>query len=253
MLDQILTANLYALMTIFARLGGVVMLMPGVGDQIVSPRVRLLFGLTLSFVMLPLIGPKLPVIPQDLAGLTALLLGEIGIGLFIGAMMRLIAAALETAGSIASLQMGLSSASLLNPAIGEQGTVIGSFLSLTGLVVLFATDLHHLMIRGAVDSYEVFRPGVLPAMGDFSEAAVRTVAASFRIAVMMVAPLLVVPTVMFIALGVMARLMPQMQVFFVQLPLQILVGGLLLSASLVTMMLTFSSQMSTLISGFLNP
>jgi Flagellar biosynthesis pathway, component FliR len=93
------------------------------------------------------------------------------------------------------------------------------------VLLILATDLHHLMFRAVVDSYELFRPGQSLPVSDMSNLLATTLAASFRLGLQLAAPLVVFGLVFYGGLGVLARLMPQMPVFFVALPVQLMMGA----------------------------
>ena len=239
MLERLLTAEVFALMLIFARLGSALILMPGFGENYVSPRVRLLLAGAITIVVAPVVAPRLPGLPGSPVALTLLLGGEIGIGLFFGTVVRITMIALEIAGTVISFQIGLATASIFNPLLSDQGSVTSVLITITGLVLMFQTDMHHLMLRALIDSYTLFTPGNLPPIGDFTEVISRTVTRSFAIGMQLSAPFLVILTLMYIALGLMSRLMPQLQIFFVALPLQIGLGFLILLLTFSTLMLWF--------------
>ena len=104
---------------------------------------------------------------------------------------------------------------------------------------MFATDLHHLVIAAMNDSYTIFQPGELPLMGDAAQHVTRIVATAFRIGIQLSAPFLVFGLLFNFGLGVLSRLIPQMQVFFIGLPLSIMLGLLLLLVVIGAMMGTF--------------
>src|SRR5690606_2920711 len=157
--------------------------------------------------------------PDSAIGLLLLLGGEIMIGLFLGFTARLALTAIQTTGMIIGLQTSLANAFAYDPTTAQQNAVVGAWLSTIALVLIFVTDLHHLMLRGLVESYGLFLPGALPPIGDFTEAIVRLVSASFLLGVQIAAPFMAFGFIFFLALGLIARLMPQVQVFFVAIPL----------------------------------
>lgn len=226
-LTQFLPANAFGAMLIFARVGSAMMLLPGFGEVYVLQRYRLLFALIFSGLLLPILSPILPPLPQSPAELVLVLGSELIIGAFIGTLTRLILSALQSAGQIVSIQMGLSNAQIFNPMEGSQDAIPSSFYAILGVLLIFLTDMHHMMLRGLVDSYAVFVPGHLPPVGDLSQTVARMVAASFRLSMEIAAPFVVLGTVFFVGLGLVARLVPQLQVLFITQPLQIM-GGLLL-------------------------
>lgn len=229
MIEQLLPANVFGALLIFARVGSALMLLPGFGEFYVMSRYRLLLAGALSLLLTPVLGPMLPPIPAGTAQLVTSVGSEVVIGLFLGTVARVLLSALDTAGYVASLQLGLSAAQVFNPMLAQQGTVTSSLYSVLGVLLIFLTDLHHMLLRAMVDSYDVFAPGVLPPVGDLSDAMARSVAAAFGLGIEMTAPFIVLGTVFFVSIGVVGRLVPQLQVMFVIQPLQIL-GGLLVFA-----------------------
>src|SRR5262249_53514995 len=152
---------------------------------------------------------------------------------------RLTIAALQVAGTVAANQMGLGFVTAVDPTQGQQGMLVGNFLAVLGVTLIFATDLHYLVIAALNDSYTLFRPGEVPVIGDVANVLTGSVASAFRIGVQLAAPFLVFGLLFNLGLGVLSRLMPQMQVFFVGMPLSILVGFLILMLVLGAMMMTF--------------
>ena len=110
MLDQLLPANIFAAFLVFARLGSALMLLPGFGEVYVAPRLRLVLALGLTLLATPAVAATLPPLPGEPIGLLLLLGGEIAVGLFLGSVARILLAALEVAGSVVSVQLGLSAA-----------------------------------------------------------------------------------------------------------------------------------------------
>jgi flagellar biosynthetic protein FliR len=153
--------------------------------------------------------------------------------------VRLAISALQVAGSIVAQQMGLGFVMAIDPTQGQQGALVGNFLTLLGMTLLFATDLHHLLIAALHDSYRLFRPGEVPFSGDIASLTVHTVASAFRIGVQLSAPFIAFGLLFNFGLGVLSRLMPQMQVFFVGLPLSILMGFVVLILVVGTMMTVY--------------
>jgi flagellar biosynthesis protein FliR len=228
-LNQYLPANVFAVMLVFSRVGSALMVLPGFGDLYVPARFRLLLGIFVAVLLATALATILPNQPDSPIRIISLLGAEIVIGLFIGSVGRLMLSALETAGAVVSLQLGLSAAQIFNPLQAQQTAITGAFLTVFGVLLIFITDTHHLLLRGMVASYGLFPPGTFPGFADLSAAATQLVAASFRLAIELSAPFIVLGTVFFVALGFLARLMPQLQIFFVILPVQV-AGGLVVFA-----------------------
>jgi flagellar biosynthetic protein FliR len=223
----------------FARIGAMVMLLPGLGEQNIPVRVKLSIALLLTLIILPLHRAAYQVDLQSMAGLMVLMVHEIVIGIVLGATARVTLSALQVAGSVIAQQMGLGFVQSVDPTQGQQGVLIGNFLTMLGVTLLFATDSHHLVIAALNDSYQVFAPGEIMPSGDVAALATRAFTAAFRIGLQLSAPFLVFGLVFNIGLGVLARLMPQMQVYFVGVPLSIFAGFLIFGIVIVAMMGTF--------------
>lgn len=242
MLDSLLSGNIFALMTIFARIGSAIFLMPGLGDPQVLRRTRLLIALALSLLLMPLIAEDLPPRPTEPLRLFLLLLGEVVIGIFAGLVMRFLLTALDIAGYMISHYASLNAAQVFNPSLESQGSLVGAFLTTLGLVLIFTSGLHHLMIQAIVNSYDLMPPGEMLMVQDMANALARTLSTSFRLGVQMSAPMIVVGSMFFLGMGILARLMPQMPVFFVMIPMKFVISALVLGLTLGSLSLYFLDQ-----------
>jgi flagellar biosynthetic protein FliR len=228
-----------AFLLIFARIGTMVMLLPGLGELTVSPRVRLTVALVLAAVLMPLHRNSYQVDLHAFGPVLLMFGQELLVGAVLGLIARLTISSLQVAGVVAAQQVGLGFVTAVDPTQGQQGVLVGNFLSVLGVTLIFATDLHHLVIAALNDSYALFRPGEVPLAGDVAGVITGTVASAFRIGVQLAAPFLVFGLLFNLGLGVLSRLMPQMQVYFVGMPLSIMVGFLILLLVIGAMMAAF--------------
>jgi flagellar biosynthetic protein FliR len=253
MIEQLLPANVFAAMLIFSRVGAAVMLLPGFGELYVMQRYRLLLALLIALLLTPILAPTLPPLPESVPSLAMLVGGEAVIGAFLGTIARILLSALDTAGTVVSFQLGLSAAQIFNPLAASQGAITASFYSVVGVLLLFITDLHHLLIGAIVDSYDVFVPGALPAVGDLSDMVAHSAAAAFRLGFEIAAPFILLGTLFFVAVGIIGRLVPQLQLLFVTQPLQIVGGfivlGFVLSAGMEWFLTSFARQFVAFVGG----
>jgi flagellar biosynthetic protein FliR len=226
-------------MLVFARVGAMVMLLPGFGESNIPMRIKLAIALLLTLIILPLQRNAYQVDLTSMASLGVLMVHEIVIGIVLGATARVTLSALAVAGSVIAQQLGLGFVTAVDPTQGQQGVLIGNFLSMLGMTLLFATDTHHLVIAALNESYRIFAPGELMPSGDVAALATRAFATAFKIGIQLSAPFLVFGLVFNIGLGVLARLMPSMQVYFVGVPLSIMVGFLIFAFVLAGMMGTY--------------
>ncbi len=253
MLSDLLQLNVFAFLLLFARIGMVFLLMPGVGSGYVPPKVRLGISLSLCFILTPFLVDRLPGLPPSQVGLIMLLAGEVIIGGFIGLVARITVAALQTAGTLISLFSSLANALIRDPIAEQQSSLVATFLSLLGMVLIILTDMHHLLIRAVIESYSLFLPGQPLAFGDFSELMARRLADSFHLGVQLSAPFLLIAMVYYIGLGILGRLMPVLPVFVVVMPAQITIQLGFLALSLSAMMMYFLSRFENAIIAFLEP
>lgn len=235
-LQTFVTQGVFAFMLTFVRIGAAATIMPGIGDSFVPQNIRLYFATALSLVLMPLVMPFLPHPIPSTVTLLVLIASEFIVGIFIGTVARILMSALDTAGMIISMQSGLGNAQVFNPSMATQGSLVGALLSVTGVVLIFVTNMHHLLIYGLIGSYEVFPVGQIPDGGDMAAMISKAIAGSFMVGIQIAAPFIMLSMLLYIGMGVLSRLMPQVQVFMLSLPLQI-------TLSLLTLMLSFSAAM----------
>ena len=227
----------YLYLLIFARVGTMLMLIPALGERIIPTRLKLSFALIFAAVLYPIVSDELPRLPAGIFDVVVLLIHEILVGLIIGGLARIVVTGTQVAGSVIAFQIGLTVAQAADPTNGGvQGAIFGTFLSMLGIALIFATDLHHVMLVGISDSYMIFSPTTPLMFGDVAQMAVETVSGAFVIGVQMAAPFIVFGLVFYLGIGILARLMPQLQVFFIAMPATISVG-LILFAMLLAMMM----------------
>ena len=232
MLAQLIAAELFAPLMIFIRVGSALMVLPAIGDSVVTPRTRLMLALLISLLTAPMLSSALPPIPDSPLSLGLLILGEILVGVFLGLVARILLAAVDVAGMVISFNLSLANAFVFNPAITAQSSLIGTFLMTFAVLLILITDMHHLMLMSVVDSYAMFAPGEALPFGDMADTVARQVSGAFAVGVQMAAPFLVIGLIFYLGLGLMARLMPQAQVFFVAIPIQVMIGILVLALTL---------------------
>ncbi len=252
LLEQFLVSELFAFLMIFVRVGTGIMVLPGFGEAYVSTRIRLIFALMMSLALVPIFSPLMPAIPGSPLSLFVLLIAEMLVGIFIGYLSRLLVSTMQIAGSIIAYQSSLAMATMFDISQGGQTTVISNFLTLIAVVLFFSLDIHHIMLMGLADSYTLFPPGQFPIVGDMAEHYMELFSQVFRIAIQLSAPHIVFALLFYLGSGVLSRLMPTMQVFFILMPPQIMIAFFLLMATLTTIMLTYTSFVEETLRAFLD-
>lgn len=225
------------ILLLFARVAAMLMLMPLLGDETVPRQVRLLLALGLTVALSDLLRPAvMPFIGGGEVKLAILLLGETLTGLALGMLARLFFQAAVMAGSIVSLQSGLTTAIIFDPMLGGQVPILGKLVGLAAALLCFSLGLHEWWFAALIRSYTLFPPGVPLSPGDWATLAVSTVGKATALAVSLAAPFLVFGILFNVALGFAARLAPTIQIFFVAQPL-LIAGGIALLAVTVRAML----------------
>ncbi|WP_204112700.1 flagellar biosynthetic protein FliR [Shimia biformata] len=212
---------------VFLRVGAVVMLFPGFGEQVVPVRFRLSIAVAFTLVVLPVVAER-----HDLSEIPTLQLvaTETFTGLLFGAGLRLMAIALQAAGAIAAQASSLSQ--LLGGAATEPMPAVGHVFFWGGLALAFATGLHVKAAQYMVLTYDLIAPGAFPSGEMVSSWGLQQVSASFSLAFRLAAPFVLASAVYYLALGAINRAMPQLMVAFVGAPL--ITGGALVILCFVT-------------------
>jgi len=237
---------------VFARTGAMLMLLPPLGDANVPSRVRLILALAISVALAPIVASSYPATaPKTIMTLGVLIAQEVTVGIMIGTLARIIMSTITIGGTIIANQIGLSYAESLDPTQhGQQGAVVGNLLSMLAVVLIFGANLHHLAIGAIVGSYHMIPPGSALPTGDMAELAIRIVSNSFALAFQLAAPFLVFGFAVNAGFGLLARMMPQLQIFFVAAPFNILVGFVMLTLIIGTMMTLFLNFYATQMAAF---
>jgi flagellar biosynthetic protein FliR len=209
---------------IFARIGAVLMMLPGIGESYVPPRIRLSLALVVSLALWPVVSGSLPPLPATLGDMAGWIIREVIVGLAIGALLRSFLTALATAGEVVAQQTTLAFAQTANPMQASPGSTISAFLMLLGTTLIFATNTHHLFIAGLVGSYELISPVRPLVTGDFATLAIKTLGDAFMLGIQLSAPVLVFAIIFNLASGLVGRVMPAFQVYFAAAPLSIILG-----------------------------
>jgi flagellar biosynthetic protein FliR len=237
---------------VFARVGSMVMLLPAIGEMGVPSRVRLVLALAISFALTPQVQSSYPAaIPGSTMALVIMVVQEVTAGVLVGAMARIIMSSLQVAGYLIATQTGLAYAQTLDPTQNTQGAVLGNFMTLLGVTMIFLTNLHHMAIGAIAGSYRMLPPGGHLPTGDMAQLVIQLTSSAFALGFQLAAPFLVFGFALYAGLGVLAKLMPQMQIFFVAVPLNIMCGFLIMLALIGSLMTVFLTYYTTQMALFL--
>ncbi len=207
---------------VFTRWLTVSLLTPGMGALIVNSQIRIPLILCISVCLTPALqaygilgSPPISV---------NILLQEIFVGIFLGLFTKILLQMLEIAGAIISHQAALSNAFMNQALSDEQSSLLGTFLYMCVLALIFVNDFHHAVFKGIMESYRYFPPGGELFLADMSQTMLRLIQQGFKVAVQISSPFLILGTVFYITMGLLNRLIPQVHVFFISQPLDILLS-----------------------------
>jgi flagellar biosynthetic protein FliR len=249
MLRDFLALNIFGFFLTFARIGTAIVLLPGFSASWISVRARVAIALTITFVAVPMLQHTWPTMPATPTGLFILLLSEIFVGAFIGTIGMILVGTLQTAGSFIALFSSLSNAMVRDPIAESQSALTAGFLTIMGVVMIFVTDTHHLLLKGVLASYSTFIPGQIAFDGDIADTVARVVNDSFAIGLQLTSPFLIVALTYYVGLGLLNRLMPTLPIFFVGLPIQISLQITVFMIALTSIMMTFMNFFKETYSG----
>jgi len=159
-------------------------------------------------------------------------IGEIMIGIIIGISVRLIFAGIQLAGQLAGYQMGMAIANVMDPSSSEQFPILAQFNQLFALLLLLVTNAHHVFLRALAESYRLVPPFGFHFSNSVMQQVVDLGGNMFVIAIQVGAPIIAALLLTSVAFGLVARTVPQMNVFIVAMPLKIAVGLLFIGFSL---------------------
>ena len=241
LLEHFVVGQLFTFLMLVCRIGSCLMMMPAIGDVYVMPRIRLLLACAISVLITPLMADHMPPVPGSPISMFIMVAAEIIIGAFFGTLVRIIMSVMNVAGTIIANQSSLAIASIFEATAGVQTAIVSNFFTIGAIALFFALNLHHIVLAAIVNSYSVFPTGQFFVVGDASSVIARHIADAFLLGVQFAAPHIVMSLVFYLAAGIMSRMMPSFQVFFVLMPPQVMLAlGLLII--IIAPMMTIYSQ-----------
>jgi flagellar biosynthetic protein FliR len=221
----------FAFVLVLGRVGAAMTLLPGLGEADALTMVRAGIALGVTVLLLPGIAPLVPPVPVGLLPAAGMIASEVVTGLWLGWLARVLVLALPMTGQFLSYMLGVSNVLQIDAEMGAQVTVLARLFSLVAPVALMVSGLYALPLAALAGSYRLIAPGALLPSGDTAAVAVSAVAQAFELALRLASPFILASIVWHVAVGLLARLVPRVQVYFASMPGQIL-GGLVLLAAL---------------------
>lgn len=215
-------------MLILCRIGGTIGFLPALGNQILLQRAKILLTVAISLCIYPLVINLLP--DYKNLGLIFCVVTETLIGIFIGLVYRIIFESVQILGEFIALQSGINSAAIFDITQASQSPVISAFVRMVAVLMIFSTDTHHIFISSIIESYNAVN---LPLISDMSELITQSVSKSMLIALKIASPFIILNMAIQVAGGLLSRLIPSLQIFYIITPFTILITFVIILFSLM--------------------
>lgn len=222
----------HVFLLILLRVSALLVIAPIFGHRFFLARAKVGLAFMVSLILHPLIVAQGLQIPEGLFPYALAMMREIGMGVAMGFVVLLLFIGIQFAGQLAGLQMGFGIVNVIDPQSNEQVSIIGQFLNILAVLIVLATNGHHLILRGLAASFEAVPLSGVKMKGEIGQKLIELSADIFVLAVQISAPVMISLFLISVALGILARTVPQMNVFIVGFPVQLAVGMAVLFATL---------------------
>lgn len=217
---------------IMIRVSAILFTLPFLDARNVPFLLKAGLALSVSWMLMPQLKVTPPVLPSTPVAFGIGIASEVGIGLIIGLAVQLLFVGIQLAGQMAGFQMGFAIANVVDPVSSLQIPMLSQFLYLFSMVLFLSLDLHHHFLKALMEAFERIPLWGATFNGNLFELVMNLAAESFVVAVKIGAPVMAAMLLTSVALGLIARTVPQMQIFVVAMPLKILLGLAFLGLSI---------------------
>jgi len=226
-------AQLQAFLLIFLRVSAIILVLPIFSSKNIPVMLKAGLSISVSIVLFPMVRIEaLPFLTEPIP-FAIEVMGEILLGAVIGLSVRMLFAGIQLAGQLLGFQMGLGIANVMDPISNSQASVIAQLKNLFAMLMFLAVNAHHQLLQALVKSFRMMPPPLDFQYGtSLMEQVVRLAGNMFIIAVKVGAPVMIVLLLTSVALGLVARTVPQMNVFIVAFPVKIVIGFVFLAGAL---------------------
>ena len=222
----------YVWMMVFLRVGFVLFFFPVFGERFVPVRIRLVLAMVIAVALVPVSGLSVSDMPTSSSGLAIMVVSEALLGFSIGFVGRILFAIMQYAGQVAGEQMGFGMVNTLDPTGSHQISVIAELLYILSVLIFLATDMHHVFLRAIAHSWQQLPPGGAAFSAGLTGYMMQLGAVMFDFAVRLAMPVILLVFAVYISLGMIAKAVPQFNVFLESFPLRIMAGMAVLMVSL---------------------
>lgn len=231
---------------VFFRVGAIIIFIPILGSGQIPARLKIGFILVLSFIIFPLVADIPMPRPRGLLELGVYLFSEVTIGLILSFAVRLIFTSVQIAGTMVDFQMGFGVVNVIDPQTESQVSITAQFQNIFAVLLYLALSAHHLTIFAIVESFNIINPATFSFSETTMALIMKLFASTFIIAVKIAAPVMAILIFISVGLGLIARAVPQMNVFIVGFPLQIGAGILMIGLTFSFFSIIMENQISQL-------
>ncbi len=225
-------SQIVSLVVIMIRIGPLIFLMPVFSYSTVPNQIKALFTLTLALILLPVVPVTAADLPQTGTGLVVFVAGEFAFGAILAFFARLIFAATDIAGQVVSISMGMGMAGTMDPQFGTQVSLVGYLWSILALLIFLSLNGHHILFTILVDSYNWMHPGTINITKATYTGVIKGVSHMFVLAIQIMAPAAAALFFSHVAMGIIAKTVPQIPIMIVAMPMNIALGLVFVGLSL---------------------
>jgi flagellar biosynthetic protein FliR len=229
---------------VFARVGGAMALLPGLGEATAPAIVRIGLALSLTILLLPELQPIMPPVPASGLSMGLMIASEVVTGLWFGWVARMIVLALPIAAQFIGFLIGLSSVLQPDAELGAQSGALGKLFEMAAPVLMLVSGLYRLPLSALDGLFQLIPPGQMLPPAESAQIAIKAVGTTFSLALQLASPFVVISIAWHLAMGLVARIVSRIQIYFVSMPGQIILGLALLvvTASAITLAWRVSAQ-----------
>jgi len=234
LLNLLSAYNIVVYMLVFTRLTGLMQTAPFISSIQAPMMTKIWFSATIAFIFYPLVyASKAFILPNNMTEFIILIVIEFLVGYLIGFVANLVIEGVRMTGSVLSIQMGLSMCQALDPATGVSATEISRVYVYLATLIFLATGAYQILFMAVFNSFQAIPMGLIPLFDtNIVNSMVQLFAQMFKIAFGVALPIFSVLLISDILLGMMSKMMPQMNIYMVALPVKIYIGLFLILAFL---------------------
>jgi len=243
--------TILALFLAFCRMGGCMMVLPGFGSARISPRIRLFAAIGLSMAVLPVLWDVIyPKASEPSATYIGLIFSEAMIGIVYGLIARLYTLGMQFAGAILTMAIGFTAPGGHDIMEDTSENQLVNLLTMSGLLLLFLMDFHHIVFHALIDSYTATPVGAVIDSQKILITLTDTLRASTIIMLRLASPFLIYGLMFNVAIGLINKLAPQIPVFFISTPFLLMGGLFLLYLSIAAIIRQYADGFATIFMSF---